>query len=680
MSLELVRENNAPPQGAPARSIPRIVEFSGQEIYQRAGEIFERLSARTEIILIRGLPEILHVRELLLDFIRKNYSGETALKVKAALFDGAGRADEYIVSAFVAATRHLRDTGAMSALFSGLVDTFDLPQPVTIDCGYFRLVAPNDIFSRMERRHDLVQREDWYNAPPFSGTEPIFMRGSAMPHRDISRPYYAFQMNFWFPLIDLGENESLMFFPDAFYDYKERVERLSGGDSQGFEHDVRTVGARIAANPNPLEWGFGKPASRRMDFGDVYLFYSQQVHGSPVRRADTLRLSVEMRVSCRCLDDNTGYRRIFSNLNNFLPVSENSDATVTAGIERADALADVPHQPAERAACAQLFLNSLFPAPILAREAKEVARSPGCFDLASEISGDQLKAVAKKCEQFPFAEDRSMVLARLFLRRGEDEEAANVLAKASKRSESYFWQLHLAQLAIRAHRKELARSILERCRMLAERTSVDTFPFAPALGVPADPIIAILPDHALRAVAAISDSIGRLPDDSYGPDAWYRRDPRLFHPHSYYIKTQDRADFYNSGSLFVAIPTGRLFVPEEIVGGATAACFGETMEELEYEYKKHQNEFPALAPGAATAPQDTSMVELEQRLRTYISERLKPVEEAIEERTGRINSLETALEERNHRLKTVEADLQSVSNAVQRTMSHRLAVLLRRFR
>ena len=54
-----------------------------------------------------------------------------------------------------------------------------------------------------------------------------------------------------------------------------------------------------SANPNPPEWGFGRPTSKKLDFGDTYIFYCQQVHDSPVRRADSFRLSVEIRAACR---------------------------------------------------------------------------------------------------------------------------------------------------------------------------------------------------------------------------------------------------------------------------------------------------------------------------------------------------------------------------------------------
>jgi hypothetical protein len=672
MPSELVRDGEIRKPASLAQPGARIVEFSGEEIHQKAGEVFARLSAQAEVLLIRQLPEVLHVRELFLNFIRKHYGDETALKARITLFERQGPSDEHTVAAFAAAARYLRDTGAMSALFGRLIHSFNLPTPVNIDCSYFRLVLPNNLFSRMDVRRDLAHHDDWNYISPFDGPEPIFARGSAMPHRDLSGPHYAFQINLWFPLTDLSETESLMFFPEAYYNYKERIEKLLGRPTKGFVDDVRQVGTQISANPDPPGWGFGEPAARKMDFGDIYIFYCQQVHASPVRRADTLRLSVEIRVACRSLDDNTGYRRIFSSLNNYLPTDDsNDDCSPIGTIKRADAVANLTDT--DPAACAQLYLNSLFATPVAARKAKELAQHPDMFDLGPRVTSSVLKDVATRSDQFPFAEDRYVLLARLFLRRGEDKEAAAVIAGASEQSRSYFWQLQFAHLAIRGFRKELARIALGRCRSLAEQCPLDAFPFAPKLETPNLPILTMLPEHALRAVAAISESIEGLPDNGYGPTAWYSRDPRLFHPHRYLIRTQQRADFHKAGSLFVAIPTGHPFVPEEIVSGTLKKiCFGETLAELEFEYWSREASFPAVATKTLTAlPSHAAPLEAAQEPIWNALERLKALESTVEERTNRLLALEQTMEERSRRLAKLEA-------APQRRAAYWVGSLLRR--
>ena len=673
MPIDLVRDSQMRKSDLTSRPLARIVELSTQQINQSADEVFDRLSTKAEILLVRQLPEVLYIRELLLKFVRKHYSDETALKVKTTLFDRNGQADEHTVAAFVAAARHLRDTGAMSALFSRLIRSFDLPPPINIDCSYFRLVLPNDLFNRMDVRRDLAQHDDWNYFPPFDGTESIFARGSAMPHRDLSGPHYAFQINLWFPLIDLSETKSLIFFPEAYYDYKERIEKLLGRPTIGFVDDVRQVGAQIAANPNPPQWGFGQPAAKKMDFGDIYIFYCQQVHASPIRSAETLRLSVEIRVACRSVDDNAGYRRIFSNLNNFLPADESHDVSNTEAIKRAEAVA-APGGTADvdRLGCAQLHLNSLFPTPAVARKAKELAQPPDMFDLGPQATGPILSDVAKACDKFPSAEDRSVLLVRLFLRRGEDEEAAIIIARASELSRSYFWQLQFAHLAIRAHRKELARVILGRCQTLAEQCKLEAFPFAPTLETPTLPILAMLPEHALTAVAAISESMTGLPENGYGPLTWYSRDPRLFHPHQYLLRTEGRADFYRTGSLYVAIPTGRPFIPKDIVSGKLKkVCFGETLAELEFEYNLRGQGFFAVKTTTVRAlASDAVELEQEQRLIRSTLQRLESLEATLEERTNRLAALEYTMDERSRRLATLEA---------ARPRTHRVGSLLWRW-
>ena len=274
MSRDVMGDRQVQERAPSSRPPAQIVELSNQQVRQNRNEVFERLSANAEILLVRQVPEVLHVRQLFLNFLRKHYDDETALKAQSTLFERKSQPDQYIVAAFAAAMQHLRDTGAMSALFGRLIRSFNLPQPANIDCGFFRLVASDDLFSRMDGRHDLVNRDDWYYAFPYDLTEPVLARGAAMPHRDLSTPHYAFQINLWFPL--LSETESLIFFPQAYYDYKERIETLLGRPTIGFVDDVRQVGAKIAANPNPSQWGFGEPASRKMTFGDMYIFYCQQ--------------------------------------------------------------------------------------------------------------------------------------------------------------------------------------------------------------------------------------------------------------------------------------------------------------------------------------------------------------------------------------------------------------------
>lgn len=504
-----------------------------------------------------------------------------------------------------------------------------------------------------------------------------------MPHRDFSHPHYGFQINLWFPLADLAENESLMFFPEAYYNYKERIETLLGRPSKGFVDDVRQVGAQIAANPNPCDWGFGRPTSNKLDFGDTYIFYCQQVHASPIRRANSLRLSVEVRAACRCVDDNAGYRRIFSNFNNFLPANESDGEAPTGGIERADALASlsgpspgvlsgrVNGNGQHYATCAQLYLNSLFPTPILARKAKELAQPPGMFNLGPRVTGAVLNDAVGRSDQFPFAEDRSILFARLFLRRADDEAAADIIGKASGRSRNYFWQLQLAHLAIRAHRKDLARGILDRCQSLAEKCTLEAFPFVPELQIPTHPIIAMLPGHAIRAVAAISASIDRLPNSAYGPDIWYAFDPRLFHPHNYHIRRHKRADFHKAGSLFLAMPAGHRFVPEDIVAGRlTKLGFAETIEDLEFEYELREKSFPISEVEVVSST--VASLEREQSLMQSVLERLAALKSTVVERTNRLTALERTMDERSYRLTQLEA-------ARQRRAKSRFGSLVRRW-
>jgi len=593
-------------------SLPRIVEFEGSALGSTVKNLFGCLSHNADIVLIRGLPEALQVRHLLLRHIRYRYSDDAAERVNSAVFERQSPLDEFTVSVFLAAARHLRDSGAMTALFSGLFQAMQLPPPVNVDCGFFRLVLPQDMFDRMAGNHDLTNTEDWYYAAPFDGVERMLMRGTAMPHRDISRPHYAFQFNVWFPLIDLTEAESLHFFPEAYWDYKDRIERLSGGASQGFEQDVAAVGAKIASVPAPDRWGFGTHQSRDLRYGDVYLFNCQQPHASPPRNARTYRLSVELRVAARSYDDNTGYRRCFSNINNYLPrSSELPKVTVGSGIGRATALlaADLPLAggPADLVTSdasvalenesSQCHINSLFPTPAIARVCKEISCPPSGYDVAPAVSSAHLLSLVNVLDRFPFAEDRQLLLARVFLRRGDFDAAAKIASDASRASSSYFWQLFFAHVAIRAGKREQTRQILDRCVELAAQTVVEKFPFFEAPDVPSGPIITMLPKQATRAAASMRGFCDRAHDGILMRDEWYSCDPRLFHPHAYLLKTEGPADIYRSGSLYLALPAGQAFVPELIANryvdqnSRVVCCFGESVEELRCELEEQQSSF-----------------------------------------------------------------------------------------
>ena len=210
-----------------------------------------------------------------------------------------------------------------------------------------------------------------------------------------------------------------------------------------------------------------RPA-RKLEFGDIYIFYCQQVHGSPIRRDDTLRLSVEVRaVACRSLDDNTGYRRIFSNLNNFLSADETDDGDrrdQTRGRHFFGTIQLVSSTIPRRKVPVPTFVRSFMSIRCFRRRSsrgkpKKLAQSPGHLISARRYGRIPQRRRPNTPIDFP-SRKTYVLLARLFLRRGEDETAATIIGEASQQSQSYFWQLHFAYLAIRAHRKDVARTIL----------------------------------------------------------------------------------------------------------------------------------------------------------------------------------------------------------------------------
>ena len=154
----------------------------------------------------------------------------------------------------------------------------------------------------------------------------------------------------------------------------------------------------------------GKPISRKLDFGDIYIFYCQQVHGSPIRRADTLRGSVS-----RSGQSAVPWTTI-PDIDEYFPTSITScllmqPTTLTPQSNAPQAIL-WGNLDGEVAACAQFYLNSLFPTPAFARQAKELSQWPDTFDLGPQVTGFILKDAPEHCNRFPFAEDRSVLLAR----------------------------------------------------------------------------------------------------------------------------------------------------------------------------------------------------------------------------------------------------------------------------
>src|SRR5262249_4390190 len=153
-------------------------------------------------------------------------------------------------------------------------------------------------------------------------------------------------------------------------------------------------------------------------------------------------------------------------------------------------------------------------------------------------------------------------------------------------------QLQYAHLALRANKPDLARRALDRCQSLASKCNLDPFPFAPKLDTPQLPIMSLLPEHASRAAKAM----GNLCDNETDPGAYYAYDPRLFHPHAYFIRTEGGADFHRAGSLSLAIPHGRRFVPEDVLDKSYEIVrLGESIDDLGFEIKGTRRPMPKLA-------------------------------------------------------------------------------------
>ena len=122
--------------------------------------------------------------------------------------------------------------------------------------------------------------------------------GAANPlHRDIGGPHRATQVNFWFPLSPIHQDQSLEMFPELW----------------GQDISMNSQNCVILIPPGTAS------TQIEMGAGDVLLFHSESFHKSPQNTRQACRVSVD----CRCVfnadDDNSYYSRGFQDISTFLP-------------------------------------------------------------------------------------------------------------------------------------------------------------------------------------------------------------------------------------------------------------------------------------------------------------------------------------------------------------------------
>ena len=410
-----------------------------------------------DVVILRGVPEILEIREQLLAAVGRQFSSADRDALEH-LFGERFIPRAESLAAFVSVLKQAYVCRFVSAALVELVTDMGLPGPVSLEGGIHRLVFPVETTEALRQRENLFGPEDF--SRPRSGAMPeTFLTAWSPPHRDIGRPHYTFQANLWFPLHDLAAEETLIIFPEVYRQPVPIRYRPADWRSLYETSDLR-------------QWDFGEPTRIPLRFGDAILFHGEQVHCSPIDLPHTVRLSYDFRIAARCDDSNVSYRETFWNQNNFLPaVTKRTESQgYRAALGRADSLLRLAEPPVDNEA----------PELINGRQTELTAQHHS-FWLAKNLATLPLETVAETArlfERFPFAEDRCLALASALLERDLTLVAA-LLRTVLEQTRSFFWAARAGDIAHLAGLQPLSLGAYQRCAELAEAATVsfDDNPF-----------------------------------------------------------------------------------------------------------------------------------------------------------------------------------------------------------
>lgn len=401
-----------------------------------------------DLIVLRQVPEVLWFRERVLESMALRESPAVAEDL-AGLFERRSIASLETIGTYVKIIRDVYHTHILSALLADLIGRLNLPGPQVWGGGIHRMLFPPEVVDAARSCHGLFDKTDFQRARP-SSLHEAFTPGWAPPHRDIARPHLTFMMNFWFPLMDLTEEECLVTFPDAYYE----AVPIKPEDSPWW----KTFG-----NTPIDQWGYGPPQRTKLNFGDVLLFHSDTVHCSPHVGPETIRLSYDYRVAVHCPDDNGTYREHFHCAENF----DGPFGTRNGGYETAQHRADTLFSQVES--------NKKDWPTFEGFESSRIAQNYQYYlwQTVERASGNLGKAARRTLDcyyRFPFAADRYLNLAQM-CGNSNLQIAAEAVDAAIEMTDNYFWSTRAGDLAHMLGDDGMALKAYEKARVLADESS-----------------------------------------------------------------------------------------------------------------------------------------------------------------------------------------------------------------
>lgn len=459
---------------------PELCEITRSELVGLGPDVFRRLENGT-IFLVRGLDEILSLADHVERALAAGVSPECAAEVRG-FFRENRPLSEAAAARLVVTLRELRDSRYVSCLFSDLVAGFGLPPAALIDTGHFRCILLRHAAALQARAERGELPKDLFTNEQVTEPEPSVCTTytGGHPHRDVDMPHYTFQFNFWFPLHDVPETNSLLMFPDV---YSAEV---------AYQEEP-------ACLPRPETWGYGRPLRKAMKLGDVLLFHSQHFHASPTEALHLDRLTAELRVACACHDDNANvYRRLFWNLSNFEPLNGQP------AVERAERLHPHKRRPFATAATAHELFAPLFVDPTAARRATNLWTPDSLYLSARRLPAADILDLVDRLRRAPFAEDRQLGLVRYLLTHGRRELARVVLTDTLARTTSYFFALEIARLSGAAGLHQIAVQALIAAYRLADASPAEIGRYRGDVPTRPIPSIQLLPAEARETALTLA--------------------------------------------------------------------------------------------------------------------------------------------------------------------------------
>jgi len=494
-----------------------VVDLRAGDLGRMGAPAFGHLQAG-RILAVRDVPEI-HELARTLRVLAAGFGGQAGAHGVSELLRTGEIPSLEVLSVFYRVLRQLRDSRFVGCLFSDFLGGLGLPAPMLVDAGYFRIMVPHH-YRAARNRPDLFDAAEFGPADPYETEQMLQDAKWGNAHRDIDARHYHFQVNLWFPLHDVGKEQTLILFPEAYRRNVSQYEALPGPE-------------------DPRDWGYGEPLQVPLRLGDMLMFHSQQLHASPSQAPDSNRFTVEIRAAAACIDDNGRvYRRSFWRLENFRPRgAQAGNPSLRAGQLAQPAPAQLSLEYALAGATGHAVVHRLFRRAHCSLAAGYLHRHDDVLDDAIALDERGWRNIVDRLEEFPCGEDLWLLVARLLLRQRQRQLAAAVLTKVHGETSSYFWALEAGRIAIEAGLHDVALSAFGAAGVYAGRSEIALDSYTRGMPPPRSPVaLQLLPARAKRAARIFARLARRMQSDptaSVTPamfDHRYFWDPSLARP------------------------------------------------------------------------------------------------------------------------------------------------------